>query len=311
MECIRRERLCAPLSKGGLNIVDFSVKCTSLRLSNFRTLRDHFGTEKWHFLARHFLGRRLFKFDNRFNFSSNNVPTSSLPSSYYRKCLDKLIYLYNTYKQLPDDLSCKNIYRLLLSLPNDAPRCAGFWSAVLLRPMNRCASVWRKSRLNLNENKKNDLLWLILHRAVRVRYSLKSWGYINNDKCAVCNRVENIEHCFLACPRVVRVWHYFSAPLSRVVSIPSVFYPLSDFQHSHPSSLSNFLIATILYWIWSSRNLATFRNSLLSSQSIIDLIKNDVKSRITCATDDSVRNFWSFRSAFCSVDDDDSIIFHL
>ena len=146
--------------------------------------------------------------------------------------------------------------------------------------------------------------------AVRVRYSLKSWGYITNDKCAVCNRVENIEHCFLACPRVVRVWHHFSAPLSRVldstfvVSIPSVFYPLFDFQHSHSSSLSNFLIVTILYWIWSSRNLATFRNSLLSSQNIIYLIKNDVKSRITCATDDSVRNFSSFRSAFCSVDDD-------
>ena len=60
MECISRERLCAPVSKGGLNIVDFSVKCTSLRLSNFLSLRDHFGSEKWHFLARYFLGRRLF-----------------------------------------------------------------------------------------------------------------------------------------------------------------------------------------------------------------------------------------------------------
>ena len=60
MECISRERLCAPVSKGGLNIVDFSVKCTSLCLSNFLSLRDHFGSEKWHFLARYFLGRRLF-----------------------------------------------------------------------------------------------------------------------------------------------------------------------------------------------------------------------------------------------------------
>ena len=126
--------------------------------------------------------------------------------------------------------------------PSDAPRCAGFWSAAPLRPMNRWASVWRKSRLKLNENKKNDLLWLILHRAVRVRYSLKSWGSINNDKCAVCNRVENIEHCFLACPTVVRVWDYFSTPLSRVlVLLPPLwfstftfFFPLEFFDRYYP-----------------------------------------------------------------------------
>ena len=46
MECISRERLCAPVSKDGLNIGDFSMKCTSLRLSNFLSLRDHFGSEK-------------------------------------------------------------------------------------------------------------------------------------------------------------------------------------------------------------------------------------------------------------------------
>ena len=331
MECISRERLSTPVSKGGLNIVDFSVKCISLRLSKFRSLdklislflrsliiiRDHFSTEKWHFLARYFLGRRLFRLDNSFNFCSNIFPACSQPSGYYRKCLDKLISLYNSYNHLPDDLSSKNIYRLLLCLPRDAPRSAGFWNAVLIRPINRWAMVWRKSHLKLIENKKNDLLWLILHRAVRVRYSLKSWGYIDNDRCAVCNRVENIEHCFLACPRVVRVWDHFSAPLSRflgstfVVSVPAVFYPLSDSQSTPSFSLFCYLIATILYWTWISRNLATFRNSTLCSRDIINLLKNDVKSRIICASHDSVRNFWSLQSAFCSVDDDGVITFHL
>ena len=96
MECVSRKRLWAPFSKGGLNIVDFSVKCTSLHLSNLVSLRDSFGTEKWHFLAGYFLGRRLFKYDNRFNFSSNSVPSSSMPSCHYQRCLDKLIYLFNT-----------------------------------------------------------------------------------------------------------------------------------------------------------------------------------------------------------------------
>ncbi len=49
----------------------FSTKCVSLRLSNFASLRDSFGAEKWHYLACYFLGNQLVKFDERFNFTSN------------------------------------------------------------------------------------------------------------------------------------------------------------------------------------------------------------------------------------------------
>lgn len=133
------------------------------------------------------------------------------------------------------------------------------------------------------KTKRNDLLWLILHHAVRVRYSLKSWGYINNDKCAVCDRVETIEHCFLECHRVVRVWGHFLPLLSRLgdstfsVSVCVVFYPLSD-APSRP--ILCYLVATILYWVWYARNLATFCNSSLSSKAITNLIIKDIKLRI-------------------------------
>ena len=196
---------------------------------------------------------RVSRIDTRFNQSSNKIPSSSVPSRFYQKCLNKLIHLFNVHKCLPDGFCCKYIYSLLLSLPRDAPRGAGFWNSALCRPINRWATVWLKSLLKLNENKKNDILWLILHRAVRIRYSLKSWAYIDNDRCAICGRIENIEHCFLACPRVVRVCNHFPPLLSRlsnstfVVSIPSVFYPLSDDQ---PPPLSSLLKATMLYWIW-------------------------------------------------------------
>lgn len=91
---------------------------------------------------------------------------------------------------MPDDLSCKSLHLLFLVNPTVAPKSAGFWGAVVGRPINRCAWVWRKSRFKLVENRKNDLLWLLIHRVIRVRYALKSWGYIDNDKCAICNRVE-------------------------------------------------------------------------------------------------------------------------
>lgn len=314
MECVSRERCCAPIANGGLNIVHFPTKCVSLRLSNFSGLRDDFGSEKWHYLARYFLGNRLVKLDKRFSFSSNSIPSSACPSLFYKKCLDKLSVLSSKGGYLPDDLSCKNIYGLLLSLPSAAPRSAGFWGSVVGRPINRWASVWRKSRLKLNENKKNDLLWLILHRAVRVRYSLKAWGYIQNDKCAICNRPETIEHCFLQCPRAVKVWNRLSSTLSKFtsepfsVSVPSVFYPLSSTQSS---PLLHFLVVTILYWIWHARNLATFRNSCLTSEKIVGLVVRDIKIRIRCAARDAVRNFWSQDSILCSVDENDTISFSI
>ena len=74
MECVSRQRCCAPLSLGGLNIADFNVKCASLLLSNFLSLRDNFGTEKWHYFARYNIGSRLRLLDARFNFVSALVP---------------------------------------------------------------------------------------------------------------------------------------------------------------------------------------------------------------------------------------------
>ena len=73
-EMVSRQRCCLPASSGGLNIVDFQTKCASLRVSSFKSYRDEFGTCKWHYMARYFLGTRLAKLDKRLDFSSNAVP---------------------------------------------------------------------------------------------------------------------------------------------------------------------------------------------------------------------------------------------
>ena len=308
-ETVSRKRCTAPISHGGLNIVDFDTKCAALRLSSFSDYRDNFGTCKWHFLARYFLGDRMSNLDNRFDFSSHSVPLSALPSTFYRNCLSLLSSLHAKNGSLPDNFSCKGLYSFFLELPRCSPRSSGFWAAAVGRPINRWASVWRKSRLKLVENKKTDLLWLILHRAVRVRYALKVWGYkIKTDKCALCSRAETIEHCFLYCHRARRVWNHFSATFSTLskspfsVSVESVFFVFSQSQSSPRLSLSNYLKSTVLYWLWHARNFATFRDSVLSSKQIVNLIKKDVSLRIRGVHDDEIRNFWSLDNALCSFD---------
>ena len=153
MENVSRERCCAPVMRGGLNIVHIVTKCESLRLSSFKSLRNNFGTDKWHFLARYFLGKRLSLLDKRFLSPSVSCPSASVPSRYYRNCLNILSRLNSNFGFLPDDLSCKHLHGLLLPLPGVTPRCTGFFGgAVVGRPISRWVSVWRKSRLKLIEN---------------------------------------------------------------------------------------------------------------------------------------------------------------
>ena len=120
MENVICDRCCAPVKAGGLNLINFNVKCACLCLSCFLSLRDEFGCCKWHYLA-HFLGNRLTIFDSRFSFSSDLFPSSDVPSSYYAKCLTSFPSLFSKYKSLPDDLCCKSLYLLLLMILQSLP----------------------------------------------------------------------------------------------------------------------------------------------------------------------------------------------
>ena len=314
-ETVSRARCVAPIAGGVLNIVDFETKCSSLRLSSLSGYREGFGTCKWHFLARYFFGNRFSNLDPSFDLSSRSIPLSSEPSAFYRNCLSLLSSLRRKHGSLPADFSCKNLYNLLLDLPSASPRSSGFWAASLKRPIHRWAAVWRKSRLKLIKNKKTDLLWLIIHRAIKVRHALKTWGYkLKSDKCALCSQVETIEHCFNSlCPRVRAVWNYFTPYQSRLSSSPfsvnssCIFFPFSSRASSPSFSLYCYLIATILLWIWQTRNPATFRNSVLNVNQIVNLIKKDISCRILCAKQDEKENFWSTSNVLCKISDANSI----
>ena len=93
------------------------------------------------------------------------------------------------------------------------------------------------------------------------------------------------------------------------VSPLCVFVVFSSTQSSTSTLRSNYLHATILYWTWFARNRATFHNSVLSSDNIVQLVMKDIQVRIRCEKLDSVGDFWSFNNVLCSLDDNDNIVF--
>ena len=77
---------------------------------------------------------------------------------------------------------------------------------------------WARTRDKITENVKNDLIWLIVLRGIKVREHMHRWGYIRSAKCAICQRTESMTHCFLTCPRVKEVWAYYNQLISNVLN---------------------------------------------------------------------------------------------
>ena len=135
-ENVSRQRCCAGLRGGGLNVVDFRAKCAALCLFNFSSLRDDYGSRKWHFPARYFLRNRLQKLDMRFSFLSNLVPVSSTPSHFYRSCIYLFQQIFDKHGALPNVFSVKIFiyFRLFFPLPHLGPLQLVFGDPLLVAP---------------------------------------------------------------------------------------------------------------------------------------------------------------------------------
>jgi len=285
IEPVARKKLHCPIDKGGLGIIDLEVKGRALRLASVLSVIDD-SRPNCFYLAKYFCGGRLARFGPKWaGLRDNSSPSASLPTSFYSGSLSTLEKLAS----LPTSFvySTKNIYRELLKELSSPPLLPRFWSP-FLRPTLDMDEHWSLVRDSLTENFKSDLSWLITLKAVKVRDSLRNWGYINSDKCASCPRRETIDHCFLNCSRVKLVWAFFIPLLSALLNPPAPFVVncVSVFFFRFPPCFSKnraiviFIIKSVLYGIWKFRNKATFHNGTESDRAIIRYINQDITSRI-------------------------------
>ena len=161
------------------------------------------------FLIKYFCGAQLASIGNHWAFLRDNATPSALsPSTFYSPLLRSLRDL-----QFPVNFSytSKEFYTVLLTKVSSAPILPSLWSPFVPRFFSLRAH-WKNVRDDFTSNHKNDLAWLITLRGVKVRHSLRNWGYISSPRCASCSRIEMIDHCFLNCPRAKSVWLH-STPL--------------------------------------------------------------------------------------------------
>ena len=95
----------------------------------------------------------------------NSSPSAALPSLFYRSYLDTLSAVGNC------DLTAKALYCKLLSIGSSPTILHRQWAQVI-GPGFSLNGHWSLVRDSFTENFKNDFMWLIALRAVKVRDSL-------------------------------------------------------------------------------------------------------------------------------------------
>ena len=247
-----------------------------------------------------------------------SAPSAVFPTPFYLGCLDTLAKIGSC------ELISKRIYASLLSLSSSPPVLPRQWSMFIGSGFS-LDDHWSLVRDSFTENFKNDLLWLITLRAVKVRDSLKNWGYIASCVCAFCSRRETIDHCFLNCSRVKRVWAHFVPILTLVLgtqfvsNLLFVFFFLWPSVSSKRARIARFIVKSILYGIWTFRNKTTFHNGNEDHRAIIRYIilyyiiyyiiyyiTNDIQQRIILdhirLSEDRFLRYWAVPS-FCAIED--------
>lgn len=313
IETVSRQSCYQPFLKGGLGIINFKVKAEALKLASIISNCSNADSKSFYFI-KYFFGAKLSSFRSEWSFlRDNSSPSALLLTTYYSACL-------STLDCLRRNLSCqdwndfvftsKKCYSVLLKEKSTSPMIHRYWVSYLSIGFD-LDRHWSLVRDDFCENFKNDLLWLIILRAIKVKDSMKNWGYINSDRCASCPRKESIDHCFLNCVRVKAVWSHFSSVLSSLLGVtfsPNclfVFFFQWPRVDAKKARLARFVIKTVLYGIWTFRNKSTFHNGNEDSRAIIRYIKTDIRKRISL---DHFRlshlNFVSaWESSLCTISD--------
>ena len=249
MEPVARKSIVCSLDRGGLGLSDFESKGEALRLSSFVKSFSNPSFKCFH-LVRYFCGSRLSSLRPEWSTLRDfSLPNAASPSKFYTRMID-LVKSYNFPTSFAFD--SKSIYKEIIKRRCSLPVLPRFWSPLLSKPFN-LSRHWSFVRDSFTENYKSDLSWLITLRAVKVRESLRNWGYIDNPSCATCSQTESIDHCFRACPRVNAVWFFFLPLLSSLLSHPfplcgaSIFFFQLPFPNDKSRHLLLFLIKSILY----------------------------------------------------------------
>ena len=285
IEPVSRKTLSAPIKDGGLGVIDFDTKGRALKLSLIALNIEH-SHAKVFYTLKYFIGTQLSKLAGLWaHLRDNSSPRALMPTPFYTLVWNDLVSLSKRIDLNKSRLTSKSLYSTLLNETGASPPLLPMWR-VFTGAAFDIANHWPLIRDDFTENYKNDIAWLIAVKGIKVRDSLRSWGYIASDVCAFCNRKETIAHCFINCKRAKRVWSLLVPTLSAlltttfVVNVNTIFFFMWPSASAKADRLARFLIKSTLYQLWAFRNRTTFHGGTDDERAIVRSLNADISLRL-------------------------------
>ena len=196
---VARQQLRLPLHKGGLGLIDVSLKCQAIMAKTLHDITMERGDQfEFTYFSRYLNQRhQLFKEYPRF-----------LMDSFIQR--DKL-FMFHTIKL--EKIS--KIYQHLLNETNYKPD-------IETRCPNTC---WSLTWLNLKRApllpEWRTTLYLIINQAVATRDKLHRHNRVDSPNCTHCQQVESLTHKFIFCQRISPVWSWLRLLLEKKLNPPT------------------------------------------------------------------------------------------
>ena len=169
IETVSQKNCCNSVKNGGLNVVDFSLKGLALHAASIVSSVDP-AVGKSFYLARYYVGRRLAGINPRWScLQSNATPNAQELTDFYNNAMKTLRQIVSKLRNMTTFVfSSRNCYHELLKESCTPILLTLHWPEI---PSSNFSSklFWARTRDEITENVKNDLIWLIVLHSIKVR----------------------------------------------------------------------------------------------------------------------------------------------
>ena len=105
-----------------------------------------------------------------------------------------------------ENLGVKEYKSYLLEKQLTVPYVQKFWENKFRKPELNWRFIWSTFRTCTNEPRITSLMWKILHNIYPTGILLYKMGKQDDDQCKFCHERDTVEHCFVECCLVKKMW---------------------------------------------------------------------------------------------------------
>lgn len=197
----------------------------------------------------------------------------------YTGDVDKNIYVYLDCKLQARNVTCKDVYKYLISKKSKKPTSNYSWEAEFFYKYIDWSEIYCIPYRCIRETSIQSLQYKIINNFYPCQTMLYLWGKSDTNTCLHCDSIDTIRHHFADCPRARQFWTNLQRWIGDKlqVNIPlTPFEILLGIPNSHLNEvldLINFLVLCGKYYIYIQNRTNTALNEL----AFLNIVKERVK----------------------------------